>query len=85
MWLDFVAFMTDRHPDAVDLASVTESMAEEYLVILRSEGRYRKTVTCQRKGKTVTRPAVCKPSNRTANHYHDTCKEVFALLSNGPA
>ena len=81
MWLDFVAFMGDKHPDVTDLGSVTESMAEEYLVILRSEGRYRKTVTYLRNGKTVTRPAVCKPSNRTTNHYHDTCKEVFALLS----
>ena len=81
MWLDFVAFMADKHPDVTDLAGVTESMAEEYLVILRSEGRYRKTVTYQRKGKTITRPAVCRPSNRTANQYHDTCKEVFALLS----
>ena len=81
MWLDFVAFMGDKHPDVIDLGSVTESMAEEYLVILRSEGRYRKTVTYQRNGKTFTRPAVCKPSNRTTNHYHDTCKEVFALLS----
>ena len=81
MWLDFVAFMGDKHPDVTDLGSVTESMAEEYLVILRSEGRYRKTVTYRRNGKSVTRPAVCKPSNRTTNHYHDTCKEVFALLS----
>ena len=81
MWLDFVAFMDDKHPEVTDLAGVTESMAEEYLVILRSDGRYRKTVTYQRNGKTVTRSAVCKPSNRTTNHYHDTCKEVFALLS----
>ena len=82
VWSDFCAFMAAKHPEAVDLAAVTPAMAEEYVALIRMEGRFQKVVTYRRGKKTITRPATtATPSNRTATLFQTTCAEVFNLLA----
>ena len=74
--------MAAKHPEAVDLAAVTPAMAEEYVALIRTEGRFQKVVTYRRGKKTITRPATtATPSNRTATLFQTTCAEVFNLLA----
>ena len=59
---------------------LSETVEDAFFVDLRSKKQKPPCFTWQRNGKMVTRPAVCKQSNRTTNHYHDTCKFPRALF-----
>ena len=43
-WADFREFLREKHPDALWLSDVTKPMAEEYISLVRSNGRYIRTV-----------------------------------------
>jgi len=81
MFNDFVSFMKGEHPEIVNLAAVQPKHAEEYISFIRENGRYNKTVTYQRGGKTLSFNATATPSNKTVNDYQMACSEVFKLLS----
>ena len=81
IWGDFCAFMAAKYPEIVDLAAVTPAMAEEYVALIRAEGRFQKVVTYRRGKKTITRATTGAPSSRTATLFQTTCAEVFQLLA----
>ena len=82
VWRDFVAFMKANNPETTDLAGVTPEAAEEYIAIIRTSGRFEKSVSYQRGKRTICRTAMNSvPSNRTATLYQNTCTEVFNLLA----
>lgn len=82
IWQDFVVFMAETHPEASDLAAVTPSHAEEYIALIRSSGRFQKSVTYQRGRRTVTTSTASgAPSAATATLHQTVCTEVFKLLA----
>lgn len=82
IWQDFAAFMAETHPEAADLAAVTPSHAEEYIALIRTSGRFQKTITYQRGRRTVTTSAASgTPSAATATLHQTVCAEVFKLLA----
>ena len=82
IWADFAAFMENKHPEVTDIAAVTPNHAEEYIALIRTSGRFSKTVTYQRGRHTVTTSTASgAPSNRTATLYQVVCAEVFKLLA----
>lgn len=80
-WADFVAFMKERYPNIEQLSAVLKKHAEEYIALIRLSGRYKKEFSYQRNGKTLTGVSSKGISNRTANFYLTSCKEVFSLLA----
>lgn len=80
-WQDFTAFMAEKHPEIGDLAAVTPSHAEEYISLIRTDGRFQKVVTYQRGTYSISRSTTGTPSSRTATLYQTVCSEVFNLLS----
>ena len=82
IWADFAAFMENKHPEVTDIAAVTPNHAEEYIALIRTSGRFSKTVTYQRGRHTVTTSTASgAPSNRTETLYQVVCAEVFKLLA----
>ena len=82
IWQDFAEFMAETHPEITDLAAVTPSHAEEYIAIIRTSGRFQKTITYQRGRRTVTTSAASgAPSAATATLHQTVCAEVFKLLA----
>ena len=82
VWQDFAAFMAETHPEAGDLAAVTPSHAEEYIALIRTSGRFSKSITYKRGAQTVTTAAANgAPSARTAALFQTVCAEVFKLLA----
>lgn len=85
-WEDFLAFMHGEHPEAVNLADVTDAHAQEYIALLQTSGRYKKitqyTIGKGKNAVTITRQS--KPiryAAHTINLYNTFCAEVFSLLA----
>lgn len=78
-WQDFVAFMADRHPDAVSAGEVTRQMAEEYVSFLRNNGRYVKTVQ-EGGGRQDYVNKVCALAPKTVNEMQTILTQVFDLV-----
>jgi len=83
-WLDFVAFMSDQHPDILHLDKVTQTQAETYIQQLRKNGRFVRKIVYQQdyKGKNIEHSynAQSQLSGRTINAFHTTIKSVFSRL-----
>lgn len=72
-WGDFVGWMAEHVPLVNNMQDVTKVHAENYIAFLRRNGSYWKF--CRKKKPT-------KLSNDTLNQYHETVRQVFALLRN---
>ena len=85
VWLDFLSFMHDKHPEAVNLADVTEAHAQDYISLLQQSGRYNKTVNYSRgegkKARSISRQTGSALSARTIRLHQTVCAEVFTLLA----
>ena len=66
-WNDFVAFMADKHPDAVNLTDVRRSHCEEYISYIEKNGRFNKKAEKLISPKTIREIALA-------------CKSVFSRL-----
>ncbi|OQA88445.1 MAG: hypothetical protein BWY31_00308 [Lentisphaerae bacterium ADurb.Bin242] len=77
---DFIAFMTEKYPDIVNVPQVQVAHAEEYIAFIREHGRFSKDVVYERAGKSLQWKTPEKLSNKTANDFLMICKEVFSLV-----
>lgn len=77
-WRDFLSFLNDRYPQCDTMRSVTPSIAEEYVSILKTSGKYNKTVTYG--GISYENKAV-KLSSDTINKYIKNLTQIFRILS----
>jgi len=79
---DFVAFMSDKHPEIKNISEVGINHANEYSSFLINNGRYKTAVQYVRDGKTVTvaNGGESKLANSTINYYISVCAEVFEKL-----
>lgn len=85
VWLDFLDFIHNEHPEIITLSDVRKTHAEEYIARLRESGKYNKAIQYSRTGKrrgtiTYNIPEEAHLSPRTINYYQITCAEVFTLL-----
>ncbi len=76
-WKDFVSFMADKHPEAVNLSEVNKLDAEAYISYIREHGRHNKKVK-SKDGKEYERKGNLSP--KSANTILDTLRELFDLL-----
>lgn len=82
IWDDFLAFMHARHPDVEWLVEVTRHHAEEYISVLRTDGRFIKLKSFQsaKSSKEISYISNDRLSPTTANQYLKHCKSVFSWL-----
>jgi len=83
VWADFLLFLKHHHPRARTLGDVTDKMARAYISQLRTEGRFRKTITykeSRRRRSIEYTTKYTSLSPKTCNEYLTTLKQVFAVL-----
>ena len=76
-WNDFCAFLKEHYPEIQTLDRVTRSHAEEYIGLLKSQGRFVREI---QNGKKAAYRSQEKLSNATINVYHKTLRSVFEKL-----
>ena len=74
---DFLAFMAERHPEAVYVKDVTPRFAEEYISHLRTYGRFSKLVSSPT-GAYISN--IENLSSTTLNRHLEELKGCFAVL-----
>ena len=78
---DFVLFMADKYPDITEMNQVTYEHAEEYIHLLRKNGRYCKKVSYTMGNKVVTAGNTPKHmATATINDYIMLLKMIFRTL-----
>ncbi len=84
-WEDFVSYLKEKyHLHTLD--EVERGHAEAYIACLRSNGRWNRTITydrkrCPRRRKFKDYESGGPLSSNTLNRYQSTCKAVFSFLS----
>lgn len=74
---DFLAFMKEKHPEALYVKDVTPKFAEEYISYLRTYGRFSKLVSSS-KGSYISK--IQKLSPMTQNRHLEELKGCFEAL-----
>lgn len=74
---DFVAFMKSKYPDVKYANDVTSLHAEEYIALLRSEGRFNKTIESSQGTYTTNNTQL---STATLNRFLDELKSTFTAI-----
>ena len=75
---DFIAFLKSRYPDCLTMRDVTQQMAEEYIGLIKTSGRFCKTI--QSKGATYKNKN-SKLSSSTIRAYITELKQIFRTLA----
>lgn len=78
---DFVLFMTDKYPEITEMNQVTNDHAEEYIYLLRKNGRHSRTVWVTSRDKVIARGNTPKHmATSTINDYIMLLKMIFKYL-----
>lgn len=75
---DFLLFLTDKFPQCKTMRDVTTSMAEQYIGIIKTSGRYCKEINCNGK---IYRSKITKLSASSISEYITQLKQIFRILS----
>ena len=78
-WNDFITFLKKEHPNCESMRDVTPAIAEEYVSLIKTSGKYQKTISYSRfsyQSKAV------KLSASTINKYINDMTQVFRILAN---
>ena len=78
-WNDFIAFLKKEHSSCETMRDVTPAIAEEYVSLIKTSGKYQKTISYG--DKSYLSKAV-KLSASTINKYINDMTQVFRILSN---
>ena len=75
---DFLHFINDKYTECKTMRDVTASMAEQYIGLIKTSGRYFKEINCN--GKTY-HSKITKLSNSSINEYITQLKQIFTLMA----
>ena len=77
-WNDFVSFLKTKHRDCLSMRDITPAIAEEYVSLIKTSGKFQKTISYQ--GLSYQSKAV-QLSASTINKYINDMTQVFRILS----
>ncbi|MCM8525331.1 MAG: tyrosine-type recombinase/integrase [Lentisphaeraceae bacterium] len=77
-WNDFLAFLKSEHPGCISMRDVSSSIAEEYVSLIKTSGKFQKTISYS--GLSYQSKAV-QLSASTINKYINDMTQVFRILS----
>ena len=77
-WQDFYQFLKEKHPECVNLRDVKPEMAQEYISLLKTTGRYRKNVSYN---DISYKNKITQLSPGTISEYITQIKQIFTFLA----
>ena len=78
-WEDFLAFLMKKYPNCKNMRDVRPQMAQEYVSLLKTSGKFNKKVLC--KGGSY-KNKVTKLSASSVNEYITQIKQIFRIMAN---
>lgn len=78
-WEDFLAFLNEKYPDCQNMRNVRAPMAQEYVSLLKTSGKFKKVISYN--GKSY-KSKITKLSSSSINEYITQIKQVFRILAN---
>ena len=77
-WEDFLAFISEKYHDCQNMRNVRASMAQEYVSILKTSGKFKKEIAYN--GKSY-KSKITKLSASSINEYITQIKQIFRIMA----
>ena len=76
-WEDFLAFLAEKYTDCKNMRDVRPHMAQEYVSLLKTSGKFRKEITY--KGRSY-KSRITQLSASSVNEYITQIKQIFRIM-----